>query len=324
MSESLRPLRVFVAGHRGMVGSAICRRLAEESAVEVVTAGRNSVDLTHQTATFEFLWDRRPDVVILAAARVGGIGANSTRPADFIWENLAIESNVIHGAFLAGVPRLLFMGSSCIYPRDAEQPIRESALLSGPLEPTNRPYAIAKIAGVEMCWAYNRQHGARFLALMPTNLYGPGDNYDLESSHVIPALLRKFAEAKQQNANAVVVWGTGVPRREFLHVDDLAEVTARIVLADADLPSEWLHSLREPPIVNVGSGEEVSIRELAALIAERVGFSGAIQFDDSKPDGTPRKLLDCTRLKSFTRFSPRTLRQGLAQLEFELDVNRRL
>lgn len=276
--------RVFVAGHRGMAGSAIIRRLAGESCM-MLTADREAVDLRNQAQVDAWMDEHRPDVVFLAAARVGGIEANATRPAEFLYDNLMIEANLIHAAWRTGVQKLVFLGSTCIYPKFAPQPMPETALLTGPLEPTNEWYAIAKIAGIKLCQAYRRQHGCDFIAAQPTNLYGPGDNYDLASSHVLPALLRKAHEAKVTGASAMHVWGTGLPLREFLHVDDLAD--ALVFLAK--------HYSGEDP-VNVGSGEEISIRGLAELVAGVAGFEGELVFDPSRPDGTPRKLADVSRL----------------------------
>lgn len=275
----------FVAGHRGMVGSALRRAIEKRGDREVLTAERSELDLVDPAATRTFLEEARPDEVIVAAARVGGIEANRSQPAEFLYENLAIASSLIHGAYEAGVERLLFLGSSCIYPREAPQPIPEDALLTGPLEPTNEGYAIAKIAGLKLCQYYRQQHGACFHSVMPTNLYGPGDNYHPDHSHVIPGLIRRFHEAKEAGADRVEIWGTGTPLREFLHVDDLAE--ACLLLLDQEDPPDW---------VNVGSGEEVSILELARLIARVVGFEGEIRTDPAMPDGTPRKALDCSRL----------------------------
>ena len=288
--------RIYIAGHRGLVGSAIMRRLQAAGYRNLVTRTHAELELTEQAAVRGFFERERPDHVVLAAARVGGIVANETYPADFIRENLEIQDNVIHEAWRTGVKRLLFLGSSCIYPRDCPQPIKEEYLLTGPLEATNRAYAIAKIAGVEMCWSYNRQHGCRYLAAMPTNLYGPGDNYDLNASHVIPALIRKMHEARTKGAGEVVVWGTGSPKREFLYSEDAADACLYLL----SLPEEGYRHLCEsrtrPPLVNIGSGEDLSIRELAQIIARVVGFEGRLMFDASKPDGTPRKLLDVSRL----------------------------
>jgi GDP-L-fucose synthase len=287
--------RIYVAGHRGLAGSALVRTLAAKGYANLVTRTHAELDLTDARAVAAFFQSERPEVVFLAAARVGGILANSTAPAEFIRENLAIQTNVIHEAWRAGVTRLLFLGSSCIYPRDCPQPIRENYLLTGPLEPTNRPYALAKIAGIEMCWAYNRQHGTAYLCAMPTNLYGPGDNYDLQTSHVLPALIRRFHEAKLGGERTVTLWGTGTPRREFLHSDDLAAACVHLM----ELPPGRLASLiddREPPLVNVGCGEDLTIRELAEFVRSIVGADVALAWDASRPDGTPRKLLDVGKL----------------------------
>lgn len=278
--------RVYVAGHRGMVGSAVVRRLQAAGGYEIVTAGREDLDLLDQSAVRAFVGDCRPDWIVVCAAKVGGIHANNVFRADFLYENLTIQNNLIHGAHLADVNRLLFLGSSCIYPRDCPQPIREDYLLTGPLEQTNEPYAIAKIAGVKLCEAFAAQYGRRYSSIMPTNLYGPNDNYDLNTSHVLPALLRKAHEAKAAGASALPVWGSGNPRREFLHVDDLAD--ACVFLMQRDHLGDLL---------NVGVGADVTIRELAELIAEVVGFQGRLEFDSSKPDGTPRKLLDVSKMR---------------------------
>ena len=278
--------RIFVAGHRGMVGSAVVRRLAREGC-EVLTAGRGQVDLLRQDQTERFLAEARPDAVVMAAARVGGILANDTYPADFLYQNLMIEANVTAAAHAAGVNRMLFLGSSCIYPKFAEQPIVEEALLTGPLEPTNEWYAVAKIAGIRLAQAYRRQYGRDYISAMPTNLYGPGDNFDLESSHVLPALIRKVHEAKLRGDRAVTVWGTGAPRREFLHADDCADALVFLLKTY----SGDLH-------VNVGSGTDVTILELAQMICRIVGFTGAIEHDLTKPDGTPRKLMSAERLRA--------------------------
>lgn len=296
----LRGKRVFVAGHRGMVGAAVVRRLASEDC-EVLTAGRDVMDLRDQAAVRAWMAAEKPDAVVLAAAKVGGILANDRYPADFLYDNLVIETNIIEAAFRQGVGKLLFLGSSCIYPKLAPQPIPEDALLTGPLEPTNAWYAIAKIAGLKLCEAYRRQHGADFISAMPTNLYGPGDNYDLEKSHVIPALLRKAHEAKARGERTLTVWGTGAPRREFLHVDDAADALVHLLKTYSDVGH-----------VNVGSGEDVTILELTRLVAETVGFEGEIVTDPTKPDGTPRKLMDVSRLFA-TGWRPRyDLRSGLA------------
>jgi GDP-L-fucose synthase len=288
--------KVYVAGHRGMVGSAIARRLARDAAVRVVGRTHAELDLTNQAAVRAFFDAEQPDEVILAAAKVGGIHANNTYPAEFIYENLMVQANVIHGAWASGVKRLLFLGSSCIYPRMAPQPMREDALLTGTLEPTNEPYAVAKIAGIKLCESYNRQYGTDYRSVMPTNLYGPGDNYHPENSHVIPALIRRFHESKEANADRVVIWGTGTPRREFLHVDDMAEASLHVMRLD-----EATYRANTQPMlshVNVGTGEDVTIAELAASIARVVGFRGRIECDASKPDGTPRKLMDVGRLRA--------------------------
>jgi GDP-L-fucose synthase len=296
---ALAKKRVWVAGHRGMVGSAIARRLACEDC-EVLTVGRAEVDLTDQAQTHAWLADQRPDVVFLAAAKVGGILANNDYPADFLRDNLQIEVNVIEGARRAGVEKLVFLGSSCIYPKFAPQPIVEEALLTGPLEPTNEWYAIAKIAGIKLCQAYRLQYGCDFISAMPTNLYGPGDNFDLSSSHVMPALMRKAHEARLKGDDRLVMWGTGSPRREFLHCDDCADALVHL----AKTYSGGGH-------VNIGTGEDISIADLTALVAEIVGFEGEIVSDPTKPDGTPRKLLNVDLLRSFG-WSPRIqLREGV-------------
>jgi GDP-L-fucose synthase len=293
--------KIFVAGHRGLVGSAIVRRLRADGFETLLTCSSAELDLRNQGAVNAFFQSERPEYVFLAAAKVGGILANDTYPADFIRDNLQIQTNVVDAAYRAGARKLLFLGSSCIYPKHAPQPMPESSLLTGPLEPTNEWYAIAKIAGVKMCQAYRRQYGFNAVTAMPTNLYGPGDNFDLQSSHVLPALLRKFHDAKQRGDAAAVVWGTGAPRREFLHVDDLADACVFLMQRyEGESP------------VNVGWGEDVSIRELAEMIREVVGFSGELRFDAGKPDGTPRKLLDTARLKALG-WSPRiVLRDGIA------------
>ena len=290
--------RIFIAGHRGMVGQAILRKLearrAAGEAIEILTRDRAALDLTDQAAVRRFMQDEAPDAVILAAAKVGGIHANNTFPAEFIYENLMIECNIIHQAFAAGVQQLLFLGSSCIYPREVAQPMRETALLTGTLEPTNEPYAIAKIAGIKLCESYNRQHGTDYRSVMPTNLYGPGDNFHPDNSHVLPALIRRLHEAAQSGAPEVTLWGTGTPRREFLHVDDMAEASLFVM----DLPHDIYAANTHPMLshINVGTGTDVSILELAQMIAAEVGFGGTISTDPSKPDGTMRKLLDVTRL----------------------------
>ena len=293
--------KLFISGHRGMVGSALVRKAEQIGAFETITAGRDVVDLTDQAGVFAFLEREKPDSVIIAAAKVGGIHANSTYPADFIYENLAIAANLVEGSRRAGVPRVLFLGSSCIYPKLAPQPMPESCLLTSSLEPTNEAYAIAKIAGLKLCQHYRAQHGLLYHSAMPTNLYGPGDNYHLENSHVIPALLRRFHEAKESGAASVTIWGTGTPLREFLHVDDLA--AACFQLLGLENPPDW---------VNVGVGEDLSILDLAKLIAETTGYTGQILTDPSKPDGTPRKLMDISLIRG-TGWSPSIdFRDGLA------------
>ncbi len=293
---------IFVAGHRGLVGSAIVRRLEADGHTRLLTRTRTELDLTDATAVDEFFEREQPAIVVAAAARVGGIKANNDEPVEFLLVNLQIQNNLIRAAHEHGARKLLFLGSSCIYPKFAPQPIPESALLGGPLEPTNEPYAIAKIAGIKLCQAYAREYGDHFLSAMPTNLYGPNDNFDLLSSHVLPALLRKAHDAKQTGAREMVVWGSGSPRREFLHVDDLADACVFL-----------LNNYDSPEIVNVGTGEDISIRELAELICEIVGFDGTLTWDASKPDGTPRKLLDISKIKSLG-WSPRiSLRDGIAQ-----------
>jgi len=293
--------RIYVAGHHGLVGSAIVRRLQQDGHRNVFGRTHAELDLEDASGVMALFEKERPEYVVLAAARVGGILANDTYPAEFIRSNLAIQVNVIEAAYRTGVTKLLFLGSSCIYPRLAPQPIREDSLLTGPLEPTNEWYAIAKIAGLKLCAAYNRQYGTNYISVMPTNLYGPGDNFDLEKSHVLPALLRKFHEAKEKGVPSVQVWGTGKPRREFLHVDDLADACVFL-----------MHKYDSSEIINVGCGEDISIGEVASLIRETVGYRGEIVFDTSKPDGTPRKLLDVSRLTALG-WRPRIpLREGLA------------
>jgi GDP-L-fucose synthase len=302
--------RIYVAGHRGLVGSAIVRRLAATGFKNVIGRTHAEVDLADARAVRTFFEAEQPEYVFLAAAKVGGILANDRFPADFIAHNLAIQGNVIGEAHRAKVKRLLFLGSSCIYPRDCPQPIKEEYLLTGPLEATNRPYAIAKIAGIEMCSAFNRQHGPRFLCAMPTNLYGPGDNYNLETSHVLPALIRKMHEAKERGDAEVVVWGTGKPRREFLFSDDMAEACAMLMqLPDAQF-DQAIGGY--PPLINIGCGEDLTIRELAGLVARVVGFGGSLRFDASKPDGTPRKLLDVGRLFGMGWRPATSLEDGIA------------
>lgn len=302
--------KVFVAGHRGMVGGAIVRRLQQDG-VEVITAGRDHLDLTDSAAVKEFFENNAIEAVYLAAAKVGGIHANNEYPADFIYENLMIEANVIHQAYASGVKKLLFLGSSCIYPKFAKQPMSERELLTGVLEPTNEPYAIAKIAGIKLCESYNRQYGVDYRSVMPTNLYGPGDNFHPENSHVIPALMRRIHEAKLAQAKDVVIWGSGKPCREFLHVDDMAHACVAVM----NLPSRTLAENTEPMLshINVGTGVDCSIRELAETLCEVIGFEGELVFDASKPDGAPRKLLDVSRLKALGWEAKTGLREGLAQ-----------
>lgn len=297
----LRDRKVWVAGHRGMVGSAIVRRLADEPC-EVVHSGDDRRDLRRQDEVERFIADHKPDAIILAAARVGGILANDTYPADFIYDNLMISANVIEAAYRAGTEKLVLLGSSCIYPRDAEQPMREDALLTGPLETTNQWYAIAKIAGIKLCQAYRKQHGCRFISCMPTNLYGPGDNFDLEKSHVIPGQMRRIHEAKQNGDPSVTIWGTGNPRREFLHVDDMADAVVFL-----------LQTYDGEEHLNIGTGKDLTIAELARAIADVVGYEGTFAFDTSKPDGTPRKLLDVDRLAALGWTARIPLQDGLNQ-----------
>ncbi|WP_113261754.1 GDP-L-fucose synthase [Agrobacterium cavarae] len=310
---NLQGKRVWVAGHRGMVGSAIVRRLEQEDC-EILTVGRDTVDLANQAQTSEWIMENRPQAVFLAAAKVGGILANDTRPAEFLYENLMIESNIIDASYRAGVEKLLFLGSSCIYPKFAEQPIKEEALLTGSLEPTNEWYAIAKIAGIKLTQAYRKQYGCDFISAMPTNLYGPGDNFDLNSSHVLPALLRKAHEAKIRGENEITIWGTGTPRREFLHADDCADALVFL-----------MKNYSNDGHVNVGSGDDISILELAVLICKIVGFEGDIKHDLSKPDGTPRKLMSAQKLGALGWKTSSTLPQGIEsfyQDEFLKDDNR--
>ena len=302
--------RIFVAGHGGMVGSAIVRKLRESGYTNLITRTRTELDLVQQVAVRKFFESERVDQVYLAAAKVGGILANDTYPAEFIYQNLMIEANIIHEAWHAGVKRLLFLGSSCIYPRLAPQPMAESMLLTGVLEATNEPYAIAKIAGIKLCESYNRQYDTDYRSVMPTNLYGPGDNYHSENSHVIPGLLRRFHEAKQSAAPEVLIWGTGAPMREFLYVDDMAEACLHVM----QLSYEAYSRITQPMLshVNIGTGEDLSIRDLAAMVRDIVGYQGRISFDTSKPDGTPRKLMDVGRLHSLGWRAKIGLREGLA------------
>lgn len=294
-------MKLFIAGHNGMVGGALVRRFEREPGVTLLLRSRRELDLTNQAAVDAFYADERPDVAVIAAAKVGGIHANATYPGEFIYDNLVIATNAIHAAYRAGVKRVLFLGSSCIYPKHAPQPIREDSLLTGPLEPTNEAYAIAKIAGLKLCQFYRKQYGVLFHSAMPTNLYGPGDNYHPKNSHVLPALIRRFHEAKLANQAEVVAWGTGTPRREFLHVDDLADACAHLIRTDN--PPDW---------VNVGTGTDVTIREVTELVAAAVGYRGRITWDSSKPDGTPRKLLDVSRLSSHGWRAKIALADGMA------------
>jgi len=313
--------RIFIAGHKGLVGSAISRKLTSEGHTNLITRTHQELDLMRQVDVEAFFESESPEYVFLAAAKVGGIMANSTYPADFIYSNIMVQSNVIHAAYRSSVKKLLFLGSSCIYPRDCPQPMKEEYLLSGKLEPTNEPYAIAKIAGIKMCQSYNRQYGTRFISVMPTNLYGPGDNFDLETSHVLPALIRKFHEAKMRNAASqgkgqedngyVNIWGTGSPKREFLYVDDLADACVFL-----------MKHYDDNEIINIGAGRETSIGELAALIKDIVGFQGSIRYDPSKPDGMPRKLLDVSRLDALGWHNKMQLREGIEKT-YQWYVNHR-
>jgi GDP-L-fucose synthase len=305
-----RDSRIFVAGHRGLVGSAIAAYLKQKGFARLLLRTRAELDLLDVRAVNAFFATERPEYVFLAAAKVGGILANDTYPADFIRDNLILQTNVIEASRQAGVRRLLFLGSSCIYPRLAPQPIREEYLLTGPLEPTNRPYALAKIAGVEMCWAYNRQYGTQYLAAMPTNLYGPHDNFDLKTSHVLPALMRKVVEAKAAGRTFIEVWGTGTPRRELLYSEDLAEACVFLMqLPDNEFQKRI--SNEHAPLINIGTGEDVTIRELAELVAGELGFAGELRFDTTKPDGTPRKLLDVSRIHALGWRAKTGLAEGI-------------
>lgn len=307
-----RTSRIFVAGHRGLVGSAIVRGLEAAGYSNLLLRTRQELDLMDQRVVAQFFVAERPEFVFFAAAKVGGILANNTYPADFIRENLVMQSNIVESSRSAEVKRLLFLGSSCIYPKLAPQPMPENALLTGPLEPTNRPYALAKIAGVELCWAYNRQYGTRYLAAMPTNLYGPGDNFDLKTSHVLPALIRKMADAVKAGDTTVTVWGSGTPRRELMHSDDLAEACLFLMNLDEERYGTLL-SEESPPLINIGTGEDVTIRELAEMVARVVGFRGELVFDASKPDGTPRKQLDVGLLHGLGWTHSTQLEDGIAR-----------
>lgn len=308
--------KIYVAGHRGLVGSALVRGLQARGYKNLLLRTHAELDLTNALATQAFFQTEKPDYVFLAAAKVGGILANNNYPADFIRENLAIQNNVIEQSHATKVKRLLFLGSSCIYPRDCPQPIKEEYLLTGPLEPTNRPYALAKIAGIEMCWSYNRQFGTQYLAVMPTNLYGPGDNYDLNNSHVLPALIRKFHEAKLNSASHVTLWGTGKPKREFLYSEDMADACLFLMSLSGDSYKallEFDQSEGRPPLVNVGVGQDISILDLAKLVQEVTGFNGSIQLDVAKPDGAPRKLLEVSRLTNLGWQPSVNLKEGIAK-----------
>jgi len=300
---------IYVAGHRGLVGSAIVRRLQSEGYTDIITRTHSELDLTKQAEVEEFFKKERPGYVFLAAAKVGGIVANNTYPAEFIYTNLMIQTCILHAAYLSGVKKLVFLGSSCIYPKFAPQPMREEYLLTGELEPTNEPYAVAKIAGIKMCQAYNRQYGTNFISVMPTNLYGPDDNFDLETSHVLPAMIRKFHEAKfnKPGLQPVVLWGTGSPRREFLHVDDLADACL-FLMENYDVKPGI-----DPGLINIGAGKDITIRELAGIIKETVGFKGSITWDTTRPDGTPQKLLDVIKLKSLGWNPKISLKHGIKQ-----------
>lgn len=306
--------RIYLAGHRGLVGSAIMRNLQARGHANLLVRTHAELDLTSQAAVDAFFSTEKPDYVFLAAAKVGGILANNEYPAEFIRDNLAIQTNIIHAAWKNGVKRLLFLGSSCIYPKFAPQPMKEEHLLTGPLEPTNRPYALAKIAGIEQCWSYNRQYKTQYLAVMPTNLYGPGDNYHPQNSHVIPALLRKFHEAKLAGSPAVTVWGTGTPKREFMYSEDMADACVHLMgLSDAQFVPLLGQDRNDglPPLINIGVGEDLAIAELAALVKTVTGYTGTIEFDTSKPDGTPRKLLDVSRLSELGWRPQTSLESGL-------------
>lgn len=325
--------KIYIAGHRGLVGSAILRQLGEDGYANIITRSHGELDLTEQDAVRKFFNNEKPEYVFLCAAKVGGILANKTYPAEFIHQNMAIQANVIHESYKSGVSRLLFLGSSCIYPRECPQPMKEEYLLTGSLEQTNRPYAVAKIAGVEMCWAYNRQYRTQYLAIMPTNLYGPGDNYDLENSHVLPALIRKMHEAKLSNAESVSIWGTGKPMREFLYSDDLGDAavflmdlpekkfTTLLGAGSADLSPRSNRSASSsitpqfsPPLVNIGVGKEISIKDLAELVRDVVGYMGKLVWDTAKPDGTPRKLLDVDKISELGWTYRTSLKDGIKKV----------
>jgi len=303
--------KIFVAGHRGLVGSALCRSLKRQGYANLLLRGHAELDLTDAASTWRFFSDERPEYVFMAAAKVGGILANSTYPADFVRDNLSIQANTIEAGYRNGVKRLLFLGSSCIYPKFCPQPIKEESLLTGPLEMTNRPYAVAKIAGIEMCWAYNRQFGTKYLAAMPANLYGPGDNYDLRNSHVLPALIRKVAEAQRCGARSVEVWGSGRPRRELLYSDDMADACV-FLMSLPEARFDRLLSADEPPLINVGTNEDLTIREIAELVCQVLSHKCELVFDASKPDGTPRKLMDSGKINRLGWTAKTRLREGIA------------
>ncbi len=313
---------IYIAGHDGLVGSALVRKFNQKGFKNLITQHHTKLDLRRQAEVEAFFEQEQPEFVVLAAAKVGGILANNTYPAEFIYDNLAIQTNIIHAAWKTGVKRLIFLGSSCIYPRECPQPMKEDYLLTGPLESTNEPYAIAKIAGIKMCQSYNRQYGTRYFALMPTNLYGPNDNFNLETSHVLPALIRKFHDAKTEKAESVTVWGTGSPRREFLHVDDLADACLHIINLDEAAFSSLI-SDTAAPLVNIGCGQDHTIRELAELIGQIVDFAGRLVFDTTKPDGTPQKLLDVSLLARLGWRQTISLEQGIAAT-YEWCLNNRV
>jgi GDP-L-fucose synthase len=299
--------KIYIAGHKGLVGSALVRKLENQGYSNIITKNHSQLDLIDQKAVEQFFNEEKPDYVFLAAAKVGGILANDTYPAEFIYDNLMIQNNVIHNSYKSGVKRLLFLGSSCIYPKHCPQPMKEEHLLTGPLEPTNSPYAVAKIAGIEMCWSYNRQYETTFIPVMPTNLYGPNDNFDLETSHVMPALIRKFHEAKINNDKSVTIWGTGTPRREFLHVDDMADACVFLMNSNNEILLK-----DKKPLFNIGTGKDISISELAELIKDITGFAGDIVYDKTKPDGTPQKLLDVSKIKALNWSPASKLDSGIS------------
>jgi len=312
-NELKKDSKIYIAGHSGLVGSAIVRRLQRGGYENLLLKTHQELELTDQKVVKDFFEVEKPEFVILAAAKVGGIYANNTYPADFIYQNLAIQTNIIHESWRADIKRLLFLGSSCIYPRDCPQPIKEEYLLTGPLEPTNRPYALAKIAGIEMCWAYNRQYGTQYLSVMPTNTYGPGDNYDLETSHVLPALIRKMHEAKISKSPKVIIWGTGKPRREFIYSDDLADACVFSLEQDEATYSNILGDNQKAPLINIGCDKDQTIKHLAEVIQKVVGYEGQLSWDAERPDGTPQKLLDISRLSEIGWHSKITLNEGIAR-----------